>query len=316
MNIDPLSEIFDSIRLHTFLHFDVALTAPWGIEIASRQRAMFFAVSGQTCLLTLPQGEPFAVGDGDLVLLPRGGTSLWQSAAGTATIRFEQFARQHGVAPGQLIVALGAAPEATAATRVTGGAFWSSDVIAHPLLAALPALVLLRRQPDGHDWLAPVLALMRREIGAAHSGTPASLRRLTDLLLIESVRAYLQTAPQQEPGWLRGMADARLAPALQRMHAEPQRAWSLPLLAKEAALSRTLFAERFRQVTGETPLQYLTRWRMYLAARRLRESGASLEAIGEQVGYQDGAAFQKAFKRSLGIPPGEYRRRHQTRNND
>ena len=312
MSVDVLTEIFDSIRLHTFLHFDATLAPPWGVAIASRQRAMFFVVSGRPCLLTLPGQEPVEVGDGELVLLPRGGESRWQSAADAPVITFEQFALRRQVAPGQLIVHIGGDPAAAdAATAITGGAFWTRDVIAHPLLAALPPLLHLRRgQSALHGWLAPALGLMRQEISARQTGSPAALRRLTDLLLIHGVRSYLQAAPAHEPGWLRGMADAKIAPALKRMHAQPQHAWSVQMLAKEAALSRTLFAERFRQVTGETPLQYLTRWRMYLAARRLRESTASMEAIGEQAGYRDSVAFQKAFKRTLGIPPGEYRRRH------
>jgi AraC-like DNA-binding protein len=130
---------------------------------------------------------------------------------------------------------------------------------------------------------------------------------LAQLLFVQTLRAYLEQASEDDGGWLKGLGDEQLAPALNRMHAETARVWTLTDLAHEAGMSRTSFAVRFREVMGVPPLTYLTNWRMHLAERDLR-AGASVAEVAAAIGYASESAFSNAFKRAMGVAPGRYRR--------
>ncbi|TFW16647.1 AraC family transcriptional regulator [Massilia arenosa] len=306
MTTDVLADIFQSIQISTLTHFVMEMPERWGVAVASRHRALFILVSGAPCLLRRPGGTDLVLNDGDMVILPRAGESHWRSHADAELVTFEEAVRRAQLS-GQHIAHVNS--RRAGATVLTGAAFWTEDVIVHPVLAALPDTVHLKRDlPGMQRWIAPSLALMQDEIQAHQAGSSAVLRHLSNMLLVQAIRVFIASWPADAPVWLRGMADARLAPAVELMHASPEREWTLDVLAKEAGLSRTAFAVRFKSVTGESPVQYLTRWRMYVAARELRHSTRSMEAISELVGYESAAAFQKAFKRVMRIAPGEYRR--------
>lgn len=307
--MDALARVFETIRVNPFSHFSLELAAPWGFAIEARQRALYCMIGGRSCELLLPDStQRLLLEPGDLVVLPRAGRSVWRSDAAARVVPFERLMATLAVQRGQRLVRAGQSHGE--ATVLTGGAFWTSEVSAHPVLGALPAVVHLQhQQTPTSDWMSPLTALMHYELARQGAGSEAMLKRLSDMLLIHAVQASLATRPDAAPSWLGGLIDGRIAPAIKAIHAHPERDWSVDALARMAAMSRTAFAVRFRQVTGETPLQYLTRWRMYLAARQLRETPLSTEAISARVGYKNSAAFQKAFKRIMGVPPGEYRRR-------
>ncbi|WP_198651598.1 AraC family transcriptional regulator [Dyella sp. C11] len=149
---------------------------------------------------------------------------------------------------------------------------------------------------------------MKREVGTALPGGQLVSAHLAQLLFIQILRAHVKTPDQAPAGWLRGLADERVAPALRLMHGEPARAWTLEQLAKACAMSRTTFAFHFRTIAGVAPLTYLAQWRMRLAERALREGTQSIGFIGQSVGYASESAFSNAFKRSSGQSPQAFRR--------
>lgn len=171
----------------------------------------------------------------------------------------------------------------------------------------------------GHDaevsgWLEPTLRSIAHEAAQAFPGRAVVLNRLADVLFVRVVRAYLLklsaaggTAP---PSWLRGLTDPHIAQALAQIHHAPEQAWTLAQLAARATMSRTAFAQRFRALVGQTPVSYLTTWRMQKAAYLLEMGTLSIAQIAERVGYASELAFAKAFRRLIGMPPGAYARRH------
>jgi AraC-like DNA-binding protein len=177
------------------------------------------------------------------------------------------------------------------------------------LLGGLPPLIHVRAsEPDAASlgWLLEQIA--REMHPPPRPGQSMALAELAQLLFVQTLRIYLAQAPQNnDGGWLRGLADRRLAPALASMHAAPGRAWNLEDLARQAGMSRTSFAVHFRQVMGMPPLAYLTSWRMHLAERDLR-AGTSVAEVAEAIGYTSESAFSHAFKRAMGVAPGRYRR--------
>jgi transcriptional regulator GlxA family with amidase domain len=191
---------------------------------------------------------------------------------------------------------------------VTGG-FFSTDVARlNPLLSALPPVIHLRgNEPQVRRWLEPTLAFIHAEVAAGARGAATVLRRLAEVLFIQAVRVYAQ----QQGGaasWLRGLADPRIARALTLIHARYAEPWTLDTLARAAGLSRTLLAVRFKALVGESPINYLARWRITRAAGELRGSRDSLERVAERVGYPSAAVFSKAFRRVTGEAPGRWRR--------
>jgi AraC-like DNA-binding protein len=176
------------------------------------------------------------------------------------------------------------------------------------LLGGLPPLIhVTGTEPDAANlgWL--LQQIVREMQPPARPGQSMVLAELAQLLFVQTLRVYLTQGGQDGGGWLRGLADRRLAPALACMHGDPGRAWSLEDLAREAGMSRTSFAVHFREVLGMPPLTYLTNWRMHLAERDLR-AGTSVLEVAAAVGYTSESAFSHAFKRAMGVAPGRYRK--------
>jgi transcriptional regulator GlxA family with amidase domain len=173
----------------------------------------------------------------------------------------------------------------------------------------LPPLILIRGS-EGHlaPWLRVTLDHLCEEVQRPELGSEAVLTRLADVLLIQSLRAYFHSLQEAPPGWLGGLKDPQIGAALSLIHGRYCEPWTVASLAQEVAMSRSAFSERFRLLVGESPLAYLARWRLYSAARMLRSSGAKLSQISRRVGYESEVAFHKAFKRVVGVSPGEYRR--------
>ena len=175
------------------------------------------------------------------------------------------------------------------------------------LLAALPALKVVRAASAAASPLQWLLDRLTREMATARPGHDFAADQYAQLLLVEVLRAHLADAEPFAAGWLRAVADERLAPALALMHGEPERPWRLAELARASFMSRTTFAARFKAVAGVPPLTYLHEWRMRLAQRALREGDATIATIADTLGYGSESAFSAAFKRTLGVAPRRYR---------
>lgn len=207
----------------------------------------------------------------------------------------------------------GAFPAVLAVAMPTGGGLVEPDVVAevaqlgrHLAGVGVPAIIHIRDASNQAAVLRWALEQLASELKHGSPGGALMADHLAQIMLLQVLR--LRLASGNQSGWLGALADPRLTRALGAIHAEPKRRWTLVELAGLAGMSRTSFAERFRDVVGQTPLDYLTGWRMRLAADRLHRSGDSAAAIGFSVDYESEAAFSTAFRRVMGRTPMQHRR--------
>jgi AraC-like DNA-binding protein len=179
----------------------------------------------------------------------------------------------------------------------------------NPLLAALPRTIHLSGAGNEatSGWLATLLNIAVRESGTARAGRDNILARLSELMFVEAIRRYIETLPPAETGWLAGLRDPVVGQALAALHAEPARPWTVEGLARAVGVSRSVLADRFAEMVGQPPMQYLALWRMQRASRLLLE-GASVAETAGVVGYESEAAFSRAFKKLVGGAPATWRR--------
>lgn len=291
---DPLAEVVTLLQPSASFSKLVSAAGPWRVTRAEAGRPFYCAVLEGACRLTVAGHPPLLLQKGDFVLIPSANdfsnSSVEPPPEGVVTLPVEvgprqfRLGRQDG--PADVRMAIGYC------------AFGSAD--APLLLSLLPSLVHVRGEPR----LATLVELVDEEARAARPARDIILAHLLEILLIEALRA--DNGAAAAPGLIRGLADDRLATALRRLHEDPTRAWTVPDLAKEAGLSRTVFFERFRRVLGLTPMDYLLAWRMALAKDLLRREGGGVAEVAERVGYASASTFTTAFSRHVGVPPGKY----------
>ena len=183
----------------------------------------------------------------------------------------------------------------------------------NPLLAALPRVLRVPGDVLGREsWVSQFLTTAVIESNQKRPGGEAVLELMSKMMFVEALRRYIETLPPEQTGWLAGMRDPSIGRALALLHEQPAAPWTLERLGEEAGLSRSSLHERFTHFVGQPPMQYLTQWRMQVAAGLLRDTTAKLIEIAQDVGYESEAAFSRAFKRAVGMSPGAWRTRRQT----
>jgi AraC-like DNA-binding protein len=308
--VDVLADVLSVTRLGATVIAQAELVAPWGLEIDPLAEAHVHVVQRGSCWLrTSDSRRHVALGAGDVVLI-RGG--IGHSICDHPKTR----PAPHKTVLEGMKRRLAALPKARAnqTTVVLCAKYLFQHVGPHPLTALLPPLIHLRAEQAGrHVELQLLLQLLRQEAIEPGSGTGLVIPRLLDSLLVFVVRAWLEGQPVGAGGWFGALRDPAIARALSLIHERPEAPWSVTSLAKAIALSRATFARRFAGLVGESPLSYVSRWRMCLAAKLLAESDATLEEIATRVGYQTASAFSKAFRRNHGRTPGSLRVRPRVR---
>jgi AraC-like DNA-binding protein len=256
--------------------------------------------------LLLDGAEPRRLEAGDVVLLPHGHAHALADDPGTRAEPLLELIARHTTGPGHCPLTFGGDGERV--TLICGYfTFSSSDV--HPLLSVLPPLIIVHGEGGrARSWLESTLDLIADESVHDRPGGETLINRLTEALFIQVLRSHLAEDHDGSSSWLAGLRDPQIARALGLIHREPQRRWTIDDLAAAVAMSRSGFAARFRDLVGEPPLTYLTRWRMLVAATHLRDAGLTLPEIADRVGYQAEASFSKVFKRLWGVAPAAYRR--------
>lgn len=290
--MDVLADMLAACRAGGALPGRTLLAPPWGLRYGEALRAGFHVLARGSAWLRLdgPDQDWIALVEGDVVFVPHGTPHVIADQPGRPTVDF----RLHPAPP---------SPTDPAAVLICGS--YPLDAGGpSPLLAALPPLV--RVATAGSEAMRLTMALLGAEAEHADVGGDLAVDRLVDLMLVHLLRVWLSQRPA-DGGWLTALADRHVGPALERLHAEPDRRWTVAALGREAGLSRAAFARRFSELVGEPPFAYLTRWRMTVAARLLRETRLPLAAVADQVGYDSEFAFARAFKRHRHAAPGRYR---------
>jgi len=303
--VDPLADVLDLSRVRGALMANVRARAPWGLAVPQSPGASFHAITAGTAWLRVDGAEPVQLMPGDVLLMPAGAP---HKLSGAPTGRCVPFGR---VVKEQLLSAdgdleLGGTGALT--TFVCAGYDYDLDV-AEPLMSLLPPVVHVPANPVAGRDVAAIVDLLALEVGARRPGSRAAAARAIDLLLIAAIRHWVAGQAEPEgPSWLRALHDPQIARVIALVHARPSEPWTVEALAREVHLSRAALARRFGELVGEPPLSYVARWRMHVAAQRLKYSTDSVETIARAVGYTSEYAFNRAFARHRGQPPGRYRR--------
>lgn len=303
--MDVLADVLSNTRLDGKVFCRSEMKAPWGMTFDTSAQAVFHVVARGTCWLrTRSLPAPVQLVQGDVLLLPHGSGHTVLSDPTVRPVSFtELMARGLFDEDGNLRHGGDGPP-----TVLLCGAYRFEHHGVHPLLSLLPDLIHVPADGDAvAPRLEPTVRMLISEFAQPGPGSAAVTARLVDVLFIHIIRRWLERQPGGAGGWLGAVRDPQVGRALARMHAEPRRNWTVESLAAEVALSRATFARRFRELVGEPPLEYLTRWRMDLASRLLRETDEPLALIAGHVGYTSEFAFNRTFHRVRGLPPGRYR---------
>lgn len=300
--MDVLTDVLNRLELQGWLSSRRELIPPWRYDFAASKDSLFHVLSfGGAYLQVDGEAEPIRVEDGDVVLFPTGHPhSLYDDPASPQTrlVRLD-YNPQRGF---QLVEGDGEAPK----SLMLCGAFHFEYPHNFPLLRRLPKLIHIRgAQGQMEQDFADIMRLMLRESASQRPGAEVMQRRLTELLFIQVIRLWI--GQQASVGWVGALRDQPISTALGLIHQSPERQWTVKELAEAAALSRSAFSARFTELVGEPPMTYLTRWRM-LRATHLLKHQIRTATIAEMLGYESEAAFRKAFKREIGIPPAQYRK--------
>ncbi len=290
------------LRLRGTVYFQADFGAPWGMAVPASQVAAFHVVATGHCWLRLQGETSIGLERGDIVLLPHGAAHELVHEEGASAAPAAELLSQprQEEAP-----AYGG--DGTTTTLVCGHFEFDREAL-HPFFETLPEILHISTGDDEHsDWLATAARLAAAESKGAQRCASVVVDRLAEALLLQTLRLYLDRA--QEPrGFLAAVRDPAIGRALSRLHHDTAHDWSLCELAEIAGLSRSSFAERFKELVGESPMRYLFRWRMLAAREQLQEGSLSTAAVASRVGYSSEFAFAKAFKRFFGKGPGAMRR--------
>ena len=302
---DPLGEVLQLLQLSGVLYCAAELTDPWGIEVPELPGVMNVeVVTAGHCWIELDGEAPLFLPEGSLVLIPRGRRHKLRGNPGDKTTWLEdipierigdRFENMRFGGGGRM-------------TQVTYYGVRFDPYLADRLIQLLPEILHLRTHASDDGWLSSTIRFIAREAKQRLPGSETVITRLADILVIQAIRTWIENAREEERGWISALHDRQIGKAMSLMHRHPEYDWRVASLAREAGMSRSGFSARFTTLVGEPVLHYLTSLRMRLAHRELCETPDTLAKIAERVGYQSEPAFNRAFKRVVGIPPGAVRK--------
>ena len=300
--MDPLSDVLSLLKPRSYISGGFEVGGDMAIQFPKHQGIKCYAVLAGQCWLSV-EGvpDPVLLTAGDCFLLPRGLPFCLATDLSLKPVDFHTllFARK----------AACAVSSEGAARYIVGGHFLLSGSHADMLLGALPPIVHIRKESDkaAMRWS---LERMKEELRDPQPGGSLIAQQLAYMMLIQALRLHLADEAKGGVGWLFALADKQMREAIASMHDDPGHRWTLQELAARVGMSRSIFALRFKETVGETPMEYLTRWRMLLAGDRLKTLDEPICDIASSLGYESESAFGKAFKRVMGCSPGQYSRRN------
>ncbi|MBO9491463.1 AraC family transcriptional regulator [Endozoicomonas sp. G2_1] len=304
--MDALTDILNTLKLKSSLYFRTELTAPWGVAVPAHGRVARFhiVIRGQCWLNIEGQAEPMLMSNGDLVVIPHGAGHVITDAEGSEVKPLAEVLNEVSYSgTGPLVYGGGGA-----GCCLVCGEFAFDEVNSHPLLDNLPARLFVKGDESYNTtWLDSAIGFIAHEAASSKAGANAIIDRLSEIILIQVIRATLAQATEQIP-FLSAFHDDKINSVLSHIHQDPAADWNVERLGQLVNMSRTAFSNRFASLTKMTPLQYVIFVRLQKASQLLLTTPQSLFSIADSVGYQSEAAFSLAFKRQFGIRPGEYRK--------
>ena len=305
--MDPLSDVLALLKLDSYRSGGFDLGEGLAIGWPHHPGVKCYAVSSGRGYLSVDGVDGWAnMEAGDCFILPRGLPFRLATDPNAPVLDFMQI-RDHWLANGAFV------EDQQSGCYLVGGHFALTGGPADILRNALPPIVHLRSQAD-RSAMRWSLDRMTEEVANPRPGSDLITKQLGQAMLVQALRLHLADADQSFTGWLSALADKQMSSAITAIHNEPGKPWTLQSLAEQAGMSRSVFAERFKQTVGTSPMEYLTRWRMLLASDRLRSSPDSVAEIAGSLGYDSESAFGKAFKRTMSCSPRQYGRNAQPRN--
>jgi AraC-like DNA-binding protein len=306
-SVDPLGETLHLLRLTGTLYRRSELTAPWGVCLPPLEGCvMLHVIIAGGCWLEVSADEPRWLQHGSVALVSHGvghvlRSDLHAHVEPLFDIPVEQVSDRYE------IMHYGGGGDFTQLICVV---VRFDHVSAKQLITLLPTVIQLNPWKDeGSSWLLDSLRFISREAAELLPGGETVITRLADILVIQMIRAWVDSAPEDQQGWLAALRDPQIGKALVKIHRTPQHPWRVAELAKAAGMSRSAFSARFTRMVGDSVMRYLTRWRLQLARTYLRETADPLARIAERIGYESEPAFCRAFKRMFGVPPGSVRQK-------
>jgi AraC-like DNA-binding protein len=281
-------------------------SAPWGLELPPFEGTMMFhVVTAGRCWLEVEGAQPVLLQPGGLALVPHAGGHRLASEPGMAGPHLFDIPREDISERYEVIRQHGGG----ASTRLICGTARFDHPAARRLVGMLPPVIDIEATESPElGWVQSTLHFIAAEARELRPGGETVITRLADILVIQAIRAWIERDPAARRGWLGALRDPQIGRAITLIHRDPARGWTVAALASEVAMSRSAFAARFAELTGEPPMQYVARWRMLLAQTWLEEDGATIGEIADRLGYRSEAAFSRAFKRHQGVSPGAVRR--------
>lgn len=320
MPADALSDVLRTVRLTGAAFFDVVAKAPWVAEQpgpamilpkilpGANHLIAYHVVTEGRCFAYAIGGEAIAVGAGEVIVFTKGDAHVMSSSPG---LRGDPFTPSviDAATTSQLPLLINFGSTGPATKLVCG--FLACDAQPfNPLLENLPPVIKAGdRNNRDTGWFGHFIRFAMMESAEKRVGGESVLAKLSELMFIEVVRRYLEALPPERSGWLAGLRDPFVGKALSLMHGGPAQDWTIEELAKQVGLSRSLLAERFTDLVGIPPMQYLAKWRMQVASELLTGGSTNVATVAIEIGYASEAAFSRAFKKIVGVSPSVWRRR-------
>lgn len=315
--MDPITDIFGTLHVAAVVHSRLEATAPWGLmreahieekvtpsgkRISPTELAHFGMVSRGNCWLSVEGiADPIPLTGGDCFLLAPRTSFVLRDQPKTRPRSFCEVAPKHNTNVAHY--GGGGAP-----TTIISGFLSFDSASLKPITQLLPSLILVKADQAQTLALHNTLRSLASEMEVQSPGSEVVANRLAEVLFIQTLRAHIASCGEGcKRGWLRAIFDPQVGAALRAVHADVNGPWTVESLAAAAGMSRSAFAARFKELLGQTPLDYVTEWRMQKAVSLLKEEDKKLVEIAQSVGYESDAAFSKAFKRVVGVTPSEYR---------
>ena len=321
MVADALSDVLRTVRLTGAMFFDIAAKAPWVVEQPPREMILpkilpgaehliaYHVVTEGRCFANILGEEPIALKAGEVIVFTKGDPHVMSSSPGMRA-QSDAPSALDAAAASRLPFFVNLGGDGPASAKLVCGFLACDARPFNPLLENLPTVIKAGDSGNGDSgWLGQFIHIAMMESADKRAGGESVLAKLSEVMFIEVVRRHLEALPPEQAGWLAGLRDPFVGKALSLMHGGPAHDWTIEELAMQVGVSRSVLAERFTDIVGIPPMQYLAKWRMQIASGMLSGGSANLATVAAETGYKSEAAFSRAFKKMVGVPPSAWRRR-------